>query len=412
MKNSKSPPTKVTCMTPPASFFLLSVLLGSGLVIGMKVRRVPRDTQFLLVGAFTVRIVYITIDSILGVFAGDGDFPLYDDALWYIAQQWHVGDLLAPFSFLNGNYFLTVYTYVYGSAYAVFGHHPTLVRVLVAMTGVLFVYNIYRITRQIDDHRGGLYAAGFAAIYPYWIQLSGIFYRDMLVMLLLTEIVYLLLRWIDDRDHVVIVLAGFIAIITLSLRLVNIVPVGATFAVATYVKLNDSRWQKPLAISLILIAVLSTILLFGDKITVQKLANRRAWLARENTAAYLTGVIYDNFVELLAFLPVGASYFFLVPFPWQLVNLLAVIALLQNIFLWYPAVVLSIFGVRRLIPERTGELLILVTYLASGVVIYGLVEGNIGPAMRHRSQFQFVIVVLAGIALAKRVRLKVKLAAS
>lgn len=391
-------------MTPPASFFLLSFLLGGMLLIGMKARRVPRDIRFLLVGAFAIRIVYIAIDNILGVFAGDGDFPLYNEALWYVAQQWRVGDFLAPFSFLSGNYFLTVYTYVYGTAYAIFGHHPTLVRVLMAMTGVLFVYNIYRITRHLDSHRSGMYAAGFATIYPYWIQLSGIFYRDMLVMLLLTEVIYLLLRWIDDTDHRVVFLACFIAVITLSLRLVNIIPVSAAFAVTIYVKLNGSRWQKPLAMSLMLIAGLATTLLFGDKITVQELASRRAWLARESTAAYLTGVIYDNFLELLAFLPLGASYFFLVPFPWQLVNLLAVIALFQNVFLWYPAVVLSIFGVRWLVPERTGELLVLMTYLVSGVVIYGLVEGNIGPAMRHRSQFQFVIVVLAGIVLANRIR--------
>jgi 4-amino-4-deoxy-L-arabinose transferase-like glycosyltransferase len=391
-------------MTPPPSFFSLSLLLGGALIAGTKTRGIPRDTQILLVGAFGIRIVYVAIDSVLGIFAGDGDFPLYDEALWHVAKQWRVGDFLAPLTFLNGDNFLTVYTFAYGSAYAIFGRHPTLVRVLVAMTGVLFVYNVYRITRQLDSHRSGMYAAGFTAIYPYWIQLSGIFYRDMLVMLLLTEIVYLLLKWIDNRNHTVIILASFVSVITLSLRLVNIVPVSAAFAVATYVKLNDSRWQKPLVISLMIIAVLSTILLFGDKITVQELANRRAWLARENTAAYLTGVIYDNFVELLAFLPVGASYFFLVPFPWQLVNLLAVIALLQNVFLWYPTVVLSIFGVRRLVPKRTGELLILVAYIASGIVIYGLVEGNIGPAMRHRSQFQFVIVVLAGIALANRVK--------
>lgn len=399
-------------MTPPSSFFLLSLFLGGALIAGTKARGIPRDTQILLVGAFGIRIVYVAIDSVLGIFAGDGDFPLYDEALWHVAQQWRVGDFLAPLTFLNGDNFLTVYTFAYGSAYTVFGHHPTLVRVLVAMTGVLFVYNIYRITRQLDSHRSGMYAAGFAAIYPYWIQLSGIFYRDMLVMLLLTEVVYLLLRWIDDRGHHAVILAGLVATITFSLRLVNIVPVGAAFAVATYVKLNESRWQKPLAILLMLIAVLSTILLFGDKITVQELASRRAWLARESTAAYLTGVIYENFVELLAFLPVGASYFFLVPFPWQLVNLLAVIALLQNVFLWYPAVVLSIFGVRRLIPTRTGELLVLLAYLESGVAIYGLVEGNIGPAMRHRSQFQFVVIVLAGIVLAKRTKFKVKLAIS
>jgi hypothetical protein len=47
----------------------------------------------------------------------------------------------------------------------------------------------------------------------------------------------------------------------------------------------------------------------------------------------------------------------------------------------------------------------LLAFALTGLFTYGLVEGNIGPAMRHRSQFQFVVFAFAGVALARRVRI-------
>ena len=151
------------------------------------------------------------------------------------------------------------------------------------------------------------------------------------------------------------------------------------------------------------------IALFGDTISVEGLASRRMWLAREATGSYLTEYAYDSIFEMLVFSPLGTLYFTFVPFPWQTPDLLSRIAIGQNLLLWYPIAILSVLGVRDVLHTSYGErrVLPLIAFALAGLFAYGLVEGNIGPAMRHRTQFQFVIVVLAGIALSNQLHINI-----
>lgn len=115
---------------------------------------------------------------------------------------------------------------------------------------------------------------------------------------------------------------------------------------------------------------------------------------------------------MVACLPLGAVYFLLVPFPWQIHNTLALTALVQNLFAWYQAIVLAVLGISILAWNRPNATLILVGFALSGVVSYGLIEGNMGPAMRHRSQLQIVLVVAAVTAVAENVEFKLPTVAS
>jgi hypothetical protein len=146
---------------------------------------------------------------------------------------------------------------------------------------------------------------------------------------------------------------------------------------------------------------------FGNQLVVDQLADQRQWLARPNPGAYLPGFVYDSLYELFVFAPIGAVHFALVPFPWHVVDLLSMIAFWQNVFIWYPVVLLSILGFRDSIHESSGLKIVLplVAFSLVGMLGYGVVEGNVGPSMRHRSQFQFVFFVFAGVALSKRVRI-------
>jgi hypothetical protein len=91
-----------------------------------------------------------------------------------------------------------------------------------------------------------------------------------------------------------------------------------------------------------------------------------------------------------------------------MIDLMAMIAIGQNLFIWYPVLALSVVGLHDALHVRSGKKMVLplLAFSLAGVFTYGLVEGNIGPALRHRSQFQFVLFVLAGVALARRVRVQ------
>lgn len=361
--------------------------------------------------SFALRAGYVFVDSVVGIYDGGGDEYGYDVTIWFVAQQWRSGVLLAPFNYgmspgNNGDY-MFLYSTLFSPAYTIFGHISEIGRLQMALFGAFVVVNIYLITEYIYNHRAGLIAGLITAIFPYWIILSAILYRDMLVIFFFTLMSYYFVRWQRGR-HQPAVLASLIgsALLGLSLRTVNIVALGAILAITAFIRLNRVSSKGAGATTAGLGTLVTVYIIVGQELFLSELAGRRGWLARESPGAYLSDVIYQSYVELIAFLPIGSMYFLLTPFPWHLIDLMAMIAIAQNLFLWYPIVMLSVIGFRDSlhVPDGSRMVIPLVGFSIAGVFAYGLVEGNIGPAMRHRSQFQFIFFTLTGIALSKRVK--------
>jgi 4-amino-4-deoxy-L-arabinose transferase-like glycosyltransferase len=388
-------------------------LLSGALAVYLKQSSVPRTIWRISFIAFGIRISYILVDSALGIYAGGGDQYAYDATFWFIAEQWRSGVFLAPLRYGlspgNSADYMLLYSAMFSPPYVIFGHISLLPRLQMALFGTLTVVNIYLITERVYDHCSGVIAAVIASIFPYWIVLSGIIYRDMLVIFFLTLMVYYFVQWqAGERQKLFLALSIVTAVLGLHLRLVNIIAVGAMVAIAVFVRLDEKLARYLGTFSSGLFAGIAAYLSFGSYLVVDRLASRRLWLARENPGAYLTGFAYESYLELFAFAPIGAIYFALTPFPWHVIDLLAMIAIAQNVFLWYPILLLSVIGLRDVLHVTAGPRMILplLGFSFAGIFAYGLVEGNIGPAMRHRSQFQFIFFVLAAVAVANRVQVK------
>ena len=386
---------------------LVFLLLGYLSVTGV------RRSVWLLAGlAFVARVGFAAVNQSLGLIR-PADESIYQATLEFVAQQWRSGVIEAPLTVGSGpgfdGLFAQVYSLFLGPVYALFGTDMVHARFTMALFGTLVVIHLYLIGSQLYSHRGGLYAAAITAVFPYWIYLSGILYRDMLVIFLFTLMFYSLIRLQRDRASApVIALVTVSGVLALGLRLVNLIAVGAAAAAFVYVRTDKGSKQRFLLLVAALGSLFLFFLMFGDEITVEALADRRLWLARENPASYLTGYAYGSFAEMFTFLPIGTVYFTFVPFPWQTPNTLSILALVQNLVVWYPLALLSVLGFRDAINSQFGwrRILPLLAFAGVGLVGYGLVEGNMGPALRHRSQFQFVFFVLAGIALSCRIRIR------
>lgn len=391
----------------------LVFLLLLTIILGLYLDQIQpiRPVSYIAAIGFALRVAFVLVDDVLRVFAGSGDAPAYERTLWFVADLWHSGVVDAPLYVTSGpgnaGYYEILYSVMLAPVYFFFGRSPLLIRLSMALIGALIVVNIYLIGRELFDERAGLWACAITAVFPYWIYLNGILYRDTLVILLFTWMGYYLLRWQSEADRRAIVFCLIATGLGLSLRLENIPAVAALFAVAIYTKFEPGIRQKVHAGAVFLGLTAVFIHRFGSNVTVGGLASRRLRLSRESTASYLTDWAYESLPELVAFVPIGMLYFTLVPFPWQPVNPLAVISILQNLFVWYPIVVLAILGIRDALTGPAGGRLTipLIAFTLAGLFTYGLVEGNIGPAMRHRSQFQFAFFAFAGVALARRVEL-------
>ncbi|MFB6195513.1 MAG: glycosyltransferase family 39 protein [Haloplanus sp.] len=371
-----------------------------GLVYGLNRFDVAESVRYVLAVAFGLRVLYAFVADYWGVFAGRYDFGKFDAALWAVARGFRTLDLGPFLRYAHAEPFYPVYTLTFSPLYALFGHETILVRLLMALVGTLFVYNVYRLARTVGTRRTGLYAAGFAAVFPYWIYLSGIFYRDTLVLLALSQSLYATVRWqVQDRT---VTRAGLsmlaVTILAGSLRIENFVALGAMLAVAVLLKYDDTSLATRLAGAAVAGGALFVAFLtaFRQALDFDYLRSQRLSLT-SGSAAYLPHVVYRTPIELLSYLPVGICYFLLVPFPWQVHSFKALLAFAQNVLLWYPALIVAVVGVRDLLFSHRDATLVMAAYAAVGVVSYAAVEGNVGPAIRHRSQFQLCVVVFAAV---------------
>jgi len=364
----------------------------------------------LLLFAYTLRIgTAIFVDN-LGATFGQVDFFGFDRALWSTAKQFQNGIVTAPYetAMSLGDLFYIPYTAVYAPVYAVFGHHTLFARIAFAFVGTLVVLNIYRIGKLLHGKAVGFYAAGLAAVFPYWLYLSVIFYRDMLIILFLSHMLYLTLRWEQSKEFTDICVVALLSIISFILRPENILPLGVTIGLVCYIIIQHLNLLLKLAMSTSVgLAVFRGVQwagVNGNAIAAEALSRERQQLA-DGGGAYLGDIVFNDFGSVLAFAPVGATYFLLVPFPWQIHNFLALVAFFQNIVIWYPVLILSVLGGVYSAASRPIQTLILAGFALSGIAGYGIVEANMGPALRHRSQFQFVLFVFAAIPLAERVQI-------
>jgi hypothetical protein len=388
------------------------LLLCAGVIAAyLNLNRASRTGWVVAFGAFAIRVAYVAVDSVLGIFAGYGDASGYDATFRFVAGLWQSGVVLAPLrvgaSPGNDGQYMILYSTLFAPVYTLLGSSPVLPRLLMAMFGALVVVNVYLLAGELAGRRAALYAGGLAAVFPYWVVYSGVIYRDMLIVFFLSAMALFLVRWQTGGSRRALALAVLFAALGVFMREQNVLPVAAMAATVVFAATDRSRREYAAAFVGATVVGVVVVAVFDGLLPIDALAGQRLWLARPNAAAYFTGLAYETGVELLVYAPVGALYFALTPFPWQAVNLLAVISIAQNLLLWYPVVILAVLGARDLsgASGETPAVVSLLVFALVGIFGYGLVEGNLGPAMRHRMQFQFVFFAFAGVGLANRVRM-------
>jgi hypothetical protein len=103
-----------------------------------------------------------------------------------------------------------------------------------------------------------------------------------------------------------------------------------------------------------------------------------------------------NILNQLEYLPAGLKVMIVDPTPSQLSKSKSLwIAFVEHI-IWYPALFFAVFAIarRRKWPMELLFAVILWFGLAS---MWGLVEGNLGTAFRHRTEFVWIVFLFAGI---------------
>lgn len=106
----------------------------------------------------------------------------------------------------------------------------------------------------------------------------------------------------------------------------------------------------------------------------------------------------------LSTVPLGLTYLFLAPFPWQLVSLRQMITLPEMI-VWWASIPLLVLGAWFTIKHRLREIAPILIFTSLLTLTYSIVQGNVGTAYRQRAQllvFYFVFVAVGFVLVKER----------
>lgn len=332
----------------------------------------------------------------------------YDIRADYLARYWRNEIPVDPSTEYRGEG--KIFYYIVAAIYFPFGPIPLLARLLNAWVGSRAVLELFRVTRLLGgSEAAALRAAGFMAFFPSMILWSSVIVRDVWVQWLLVrlarEMAELKGRFIPAR----LVTAGLLVWALTSFRSYLLFAATGPF-VLSFVLSRSKDLSRNLIVGAILALGLSYFGLQsgGSKVQLFDLAEMqklRAWSSSE--AAAESGFARDADIStpggVLALLPVGLTYFFFAPFPWQVGSTSRMMAIPETLY-FYTLVPALLGGIgylfRRRLAESIGVLMMTMTVTFG----YAIGQGNVGTLYRHKAQVIGFYYAFAAIGMESRRR--------
>ncbi len=358
-----------------------------------------RNIRIIVIGSFIIRVLATLFVNVFNILPYTRDYNAYHSAIGDIASGWTEGILLP----IDPTGVVAVYSYLVAPVYTI-APSVLAIELFNGFLSSLIVYNTYRIAKLLYGSSKAVVVSLLVAIYPSLIHYTSILMRDSLIIFVSSEIVYILTSWIISDNSVIKLL--ILLPVALLLRPENLAYLFPAVVVAAIIKFDMRKTAKQRSVIIIcgtLIIGIAALLILASSneipaLNPDALSAQRSWLARDTGdigGNYLSSVSFNNWMDVLVFIPIGAIYFLLVPFPWMIdtSNAFMFIALVENIIFLYPVIVLLLLRVTKSGGIIKTEIL-LFTVFTSGILSYGIVEGNMGPAMRHRLQFTYLLLIL------------------
>ena len=129
-------------------------------------------------------------------------------------------------------------------------------------------------------------------------------------------------------------------------------------------------------------------------------------VATRGNASWPEWTKINSYTEALYKAPLRSLYFVFAPFPWDIKDTKHFIGLLDSFFYMY-FVYLIISNIKNIWRDRC--LRIMLVILISFIFVYGVGVGNFGTAIRHRSKFVIIFILLAAPLIKRLIVFKKKI---
>lgn len=294
--------------------------------------------------------------------------------------------------------------------YVIFGPSPISGRIGIALISMGIGFIIYHLAKRVASRRTSLVAAFVVLFWPPIVYRSVVIQREIVITVALLAFLWAALRWLDVVTLKSVLVAILSTIAMFAMRKENLFLIAMVLGVVFLLKGRKQPKYLGLAAFLTIpfiayfIRNFETFTGFGSSLTPSALDAFAYGRAHGNTA-YLLGLHYNSWLDVVLYAPIKVVYFLFTPFPWQIrgpVEFVVGVSALTLLML----TVLSRRGI-GLHSSHPDYLLVLLSYLVTGVVTYSIIEMNYGAAVRRRIQFVPIIILLGVIGLSN-VRVKIR----
>jgi hypothetical protein len=129
--------------------------------------------------------------------------------------------------------------------------------------------------------------------------------------------------------------------------------------------------------------------------------NQRLRLSEDAGSAYMKGVNYSSYQDVIKAMPLATFYFMFSPLPWQVTSPKQALGVLDST--WMVLVCWYFFkGIKPLYRRNRKLTLALLAFLLVGFTTSSVLQANAGAAMRHRTMFTFLMFPIAVQGLTRR----------
>lgn len=358
--------------------------------------------------AFLFRIAVVLANGHFQILPVPPIAPFHSQRGTELAAAWSHGQFLhPPFS---QDLMRMLLAYLIAPFYVFFGETPVAGRLGIAFISLFVGYFVYRLATPIVPRRTAILASAFVLFWPTIVYRSVVIQREIVGVVALLAFLWAAVQWLDRISLLSVVVAIAASGTVFVFRKENLVLITAVLGMLFLIKSRDRPYYLAgvtfFSVPFFVYFVLNfgQFTGFGTTLTPAAL-DAFAYGRAHGDAAYLVGLHYRSWFDVVLYTPLKIVYFLYTPFPWYVrsVTELVVGASATALFI---ATILSRRGI-VLLKEHRGYLFVLLTYLSVGITAYAVVEMNYGAAVRRRIQFIPILILFAVVGISN-IRLRIK----
>jgi hypothetical protein len=296
--------------------------------------------------------------------------------------------------------------------YKLFGEYLILARLVNAILGILVAILVYKICIKLfNDKKAAFISMTLALFWPSILVFNSYALRDTLISFLTFLMIYKLVL-ISFKEQITNNLVDIllIFIIMFFFRSQNVFLYFGIFSIYIVVLLYRANIQVISKIITLLILGLFALFIFYKLspliIEVVTYPFRAHPLRIEGGSAYLQNMIYNNYWDIIKYLPIRFIYFTFGPFLWTIHGLFQLLSAIEGLFIF----ICFIFLMKHFFKKNNDSLnniqVFLFLFCMVGLFANSMIDSNFGTAIRHRIDYIIIFFIFAGIYL-KNFKIKI-----